>query len=98
MALRRRIAGLRRTLRTNTLTTEPIRTRLTDTDQTASGGILLYCRTGFEKECATEIQQRMSRAGLAGYVKAKESSGYVLFCRYDAPPPARELPAPDFAV
>lgn len=42
--------------------------------------ILLYCRPGFESECAAEITDLASAAGIYGYVRAKENSGYVIFC------------------
>jgi len=41
--------------------------------------LLLYCRPGFEKECAAEIMDITAGQQLYGYVKAKEDSGYVLF-------------------
>jgi 23S rRNA (cytidine2498-2'-O)-methyltransferase len=41
--------------------------------------ILLYCRRGYEKECAAEIQDRASEMGLFGFAKAKNESAYVLF-------------------
>jgi len=41
--------------------------------------LLLYCRPGFEKECAAEIMDVMSAASIPGYIKAKPDSAYVLF-------------------
>lgn len=41
--------------------------------------ILLYCRPGFEKECAAEIIATTQAAGIYGYVKSKADSGYVVF-------------------
>src|SRR3569832_537222 len=41
-------------------------------------GLFLYCRAGFENECAAEIQFHAGRYGMAGYVKTKPDSGYVL--------------------
>ena len=41
--------------------------------------ILLYCRPGFEKECASEIMDKTAQSGLTGYVNAKPDAGYVLF-------------------
>jgi 23S rRNA (cytidine2498-2'-O)-methyltransferase len=41
--------------------------------------LILYCRAGFEKECAAEIAAATASAGLNGYVKAKAESGYVIF-------------------
>lgn len=45
--------------------------------------ILLYCRAGFEKECASEIQLQASHANLAGYIKTKPDSGYVQYILQD---------------
>lgn len=41
--------------------------------------LLLYCRAGFEKECAAEILDYTQALGVAGYVKAKPDSAFVLF-------------------
>lgn len=41
--------------------------------------VLLYCRAGFEKECAAEISYAASALGAVGHVRAKPDSGYVLF-------------------
>jgi 23S rRNA (cytidine2498-2'-O)-methyltransferase len=41
--------------------------------------VLLYCRAGFEKECAAEILERTGALGVGGYVKAQPDSGYVVF-------------------
>lgn len=56
--------------------------------------LLLYCRAGFEGECAAEIQDHAAAQGVAGYVKAKPEAGYVLFTSYDgtAGELARRLP------
>ncbi|RCU48846.1 MULTISPECIES: 23S rRNA (cytidine(2498)-2'-O)-methyltransferase RlmM [Corallincola] len=40
--------------------------------------LLLYCRPGFEKECAAEITQRAMSVS-AGYAEAKPNTGYVLY-------------------
>ncbi|GAA5219182.1 23S rRNA (cytidine(2498)-2'-O)-methyltransferase RlmM [Corallincola platygyrae] len=40
--------------------------------------LLLYCRPGFEKECAAEIQHRAMSVA-AGYAEAKPNTGYVLY-------------------
>ncbi|SMF96360.1 23S rRNA (cytidine2498-2'-O)-methyltransferase [Methylomagnum ishizawai] len=45
--------------------------------------LLLYCRGGFEKECAAEIIDRALALGVSGYVKAKPDSGYVVFVPND---------------
>ena len=42
-------------------------------------GLLLYCRPGFEKECAGEIQEKAAAAGLPGYVIAREGDGFLLY-------------------
>lgn len=44
-----------------------------------SSAFLLYCRSGFEKECAAELQATCSRAGLAGYARTADGCGYVVF-------------------
>ncbi|MEK6748875.1 MAG: 23S rRNA (cytidine(2498)-2'-O)-methyltransferase RlmM [Pseudomonadota bacterium] len=49
--------------------------------------VFLYCRPGFEGECAAEIVDQARAVGIAGYCKAKPASGYVLFY------PADELTA-----
>lgn len=45
--------------------------------------LLLYCRPGFEKECASEIQLQAQTANLQGYIKTKPDSGYVQYCLQD---------------
>lgn len=42
-------------------------------------GLLLYCRAGFEGDCAAEIQGRAAALGVHGYCKAPRRSGYVVF-------------------
>ncbi|UWS30053.1 23S rRNA (cytidine(2498)-2'-O)-methyltransferase RlmM [Erwinia pyrifoliae] len=41
--------------------------------------ILLYCRQGFEKECAAEITARAAGREIFGFARVKEDSAYVLF-------------------
>ena len=41
--------------------------------------LLLYCRAGFEKECAQEIMAIASQMGVEGFVKARPDSGFALF-------------------
>ena len=41
--------------------------------------LILYCRSGFEKECAAEIMERAAAFGVHGYVKAQSETGYVIF-------------------
>ncbi|MEY2701079.1 MAG: hypothetical protein RIQ52_1834 [Pseudomonadota bacterium] len=41
--------------------------------------LLFYCRRGFERDCAAEVQANAQRRGIEGYLKAKENSAHVLF-------------------
>lgn len=41
--------------------------------------ILLYCRPGFENDCAAEIMDWANRAGLPGFVRAHDGEGYLKF-------------------
>jgi 23S rRNA (cytidine2498-2'-O)-methyltransferase len=41
--------------------------------------ILLYCRPGFEKECAAEIQDKADGMAFYGFAKTKANTGYVIF-------------------
>ncbi|WP_426817541.1 23S rRNA (cytidine(2498)-2'-O)-methyltransferase RlmM [Winslowiella sp. 2C04] len=57
--------------------------------------VLLYCRQGFEKECAAEITDKATQREVFGFARVKEDSGYVLFECYqheDADKLVRELP------
>ncbi|MFD1802007.1 23S rRNA (cytidine(2498)-2'-O)-methyltransferase RlmM [Mixta tenebrionis] len=57
--------------------------------------VLLYCRSGFEKECAAEITDKAAQREIYGFARVKENAGYVLFECYeatDADKLARELP------
>lgn len=51
--------------------------------------LFLYCRSGFEPECAAEIQAVAARFDIAGYCKARETSGYVLFIAHESEAAAR---------
>ncbi|HYP67020.1 MAG TPA: 23S rRNA (cytidine(2498)-2'-O)-methyltransferase RlmM [Thiobacillaceae bacterium] len=44
-----------------------------------TAGLLLYCRAGFEKECAQDITHAAGQLGVAGWCKAGTNAGYVLF-------------------
>lgn len=48
--------------------------------------LLLYCRPGFEKEAAAEIQAITAAASLQGFIKTKPESGCVLFQAHQALP------------
>ena len=41
--------------------------------------LLLYCRAGFEKECAQEITAAAVGMGVEGFVKARPESGFAVF-------------------
>ncbi|MEH0875960.1 23S rRNA (cytidine(2498)-2'-O)-methyltransferase RlmM [Pectobacterium cacticida] len=41
--------------------------------------IILYCRPGFEKECAAEITSKATEHNAFGFARVKENSGYVVF-------------------
>jgi 23S rRNA (cytidine2498-2'-O)-methyltransferase len=45
--------------------------------------LLLYCRAGFEKECAADMQEQGRALGAEGYIKAKPDSGFVLFTPHE---------------
>ena len=44
--------------------------------------LILYCRSGFENDCAAEIQDKANLLGIFGYPQAKADSGYVVFNCY----------------
>src|SRR5476649_542617 len=57
--------------------------------------VALYCRSGFEKECAAEITAKAAKLAIFGFARVKEDSGYVLFECYqpeDADRLAKEIP------
>jgi 23S rRNA (cytidine2498-2'-O)-methyltransferase len=57
--------------------------------------VVLYCRPGFEKECAAEITDKASRLEVFGFARVKDDSGYVIFECYqaeDGEKLVRELP------
>ncbi len=59
---------------------------------------LLYCRPGFEGECAAEIQDQAAALGIHGYVRAKPDRGWLAFTPYDADAGARLAAGLDFRV
>ncbi len=44
--------------------------------------VLIYCRPGFEKEAAAELQARLGERQVSGFAKAKPDSGFVVFQAY----------------
>ncbi|MGB5804723.1 MAG: 23S rRNA (cytidine(2498)-2'-O)-methyltransferase RlmM [Vibrio anguillarum] len=46
--------------------------------------VMLYCRAGFEKECAGEIQDKATKLEVFGFPRLKNNTGYVLFECYQA--------------
>lgn len=57
--------------------------------------LALYCRAGFEKECAAEFTEKAAALGVYGFSRVKDESGYVIFECYqheDADKLARQLP------
>ena len=46
--------------------------------------LLLYCRPGFEPECAAEIAERAGAYGYAGYPQTNRNSGYVQYLGLEA--------------
>ncbi|WP_432458989.1 23S rRNA (cytidine(2498)-2'-O)-methyltransferase RlmM [Agarivorans sp. QJM3NY_25] len=47
-----------------------------------TNSIILYCRTGFESDCAAEIQFHAEQLEYFGYAKAAAESGFVEFSCY----------------
>ncbi|WP_108652078.1 23S rRNA (cytidine(2498)-2'-O)-methyltransferase RlmM [Dongshaea marina] len=45
--------------------------------------LLLYCRPGFEKECAQEVQEKAAAYDIFGYPQLEPNTGYVLFHCYE---------------
>jgi 23S rRNA (cytidine2498-2'-O)-methyltransferase len=52
---------------------------------------LLYCRAGFEPECAQEIETVAAARGAPGFARTERDSGFVVFTGELAAPPVREL-------
>src|SRR5476649_480998 len=60
--------------------------------------VILYCRPGFEKECAAEISEKAGALDIFGFVRVKDHSGYVIFECYqhdEADKLIRDLPFRD---
>lgn len=45
----------------------------------ATVALLLYCRPGFENDCAKEVSGACADLGITGYVRTKPQSGWVLY-------------------
>ena len=45
--------------------------------------MLLYCRAGFERECAQEITAVAAEMGAEGFVRARPESAFALFTAND---------------
>lgn len=45
----------------------------------ATAALLLYCRPGFEDDCAKEVSGACADLGITGYARTKPDSGWVLF-------------------
>ncbi|MCW2481519.1 23S rRNA (cytidine(2498)-2'-O)-methyltransferase RlmM [Candidatus Symbiopectobacterium sp. NZEC135] len=41
--------------------------------------VILYCRPGFEKECAAEITEKATAHEVFGFARVKENCGYVMY-------------------
>lgn len=57
--------------------------------------LFLFCRAGYEKDCAAEIQQKAADLNISGFVKTKNNDAYVIFQCFnqgDANKLAIELP------
>ena len=55
-------------------------------------GLLCYCRAGFEADLAAELTDRAAEAGLAGYARARQDSGYVEWLGEDGATLSAALP------
>jgi len=49
-------------------------------------GLIGYCRAGFEKELAAELDDIAAEAGLIGYVRAEPNSGFVVYETFEPTP------------
>ncbi len=46
--------------------------------------LFLFCRAGYEKDCAAEIQVRAAELDIGGFVKTNTNDGYVIFQCFQA--------------
>ena len=49
-------------------------------------GLIGYCRAGFEKELAAELDDLAAEAGLIGHVRAEPDSGFVVYETFEPTP------------
>ncbi|MBL8482328.1 MAG: hypothetical protein JNJ60_09040, partial [Rhodocyclaceae bacterium] len=61
--------------------------------QASARGLLLYCREGFEKECAQELSHTLAHAEWQGYCVARPASALVQWIAHDASLPDTRPPA-----
>ncbi|ABI72620.1 MULTISPECIES: 23S rRNA (cytidine(2498)-2'-O)-methyltransferase RlmM [Shewanella] len=45
--------------------------------------LFLFCRSGYEKDCAAEIQQRATELNVGGFVKTNINDAYVIYQCFD---------------
>jgi 23S rRNA (cytidine2498-2'-O)-methyltransferase len=60
-------------------------------------GLLLYCRSGFEKDLANEIQDKASQLNVYGFAKVLPESGYVVFQCYQPEEAEKLIKGLDFS-
>jgi 23S rRNA (cytidine2498-2'-O)-methyltransferase len=58
----------------------------------AAGGLVGYCRAGFEPELAAEFSERAALAGLHGHARTERNSGFVEFLGVDGEQASLALP------
>ncbi|EDY87669.1 RNA 2-O-ribose methyltransferase, SAM-dependent domain [gamma proteobacterium HTCC5015] len=58
--------------------------------------LVLYCRAGFEAECAQEIQQRANEAECFGFARTERGQGFVTFECYEPGAAQKLASAVDF--
>lgn len=63
-----------------------------------NGSLILYCRSGFEKDCAAEIDHHAQQHGCFGYARAQVGEGFVEYCLYQAGDAQRLYRSIDFRL
>jgi 23S rRNA (cytidine2498-2'-O)-methyltransferase len=51
--------------------------------KTACTSLILYCRSGFESECASEVQECAAERGAPGYCRAQPGAAFVEFVPFE---------------